>query len=108
MPKAVQFRCDSDSRFHSLKLLNLMGVDAGNRARSARLMIVFADRTTVVQERHGLFSVDFAAARCNAHQSKELRGVFRQFAAKDAAVREQWLRRGNSMIEPCCPVQLPS
>jgi hypothetical protein len=21
----------------------------------------------------------------------------------DAAVREQWLRRGNSMIEPCCP-----
>jgi hypothetical protein len=62
MPKAVQFRCDSDSRFRSLKLLNLMGVDAGNRARSARLMIVFADRTTAVQERHGLFSVDFAAA----------------------------------------------
>jgi hypothetical protein len=81
-----------------------MSVDAGDCARSARLMIVFADRTTAVPERHGLFrSVDFAAARCDAHQSKEFRSVFRQFAAMDAAAREQWLRRGNSMIEPCCP-----
>jgi hypothetical protein len=38
---AVSLR--SASRFRTPKILNVMSSDAGNRARSARLMIVFAD-----------------------------------------------------------------